>query len=324
MRPLRKVIRTVGRIEYDERKLATVNLKVEGWIERLHVNTTGQYVRKGEPLAEIYSPELLSVQLEYLNLLKWRKERSYRFQREVEFSWGDRYGTTGKMQTSDMDTLIQVAQQRMRFWDITDEQMKAVEAKGEPMKTFTIHSPVNGYVVQKPAVQGKRVEPGEKLFDLADLSEVWIIADIYVHELPMIKPGQPARISLSFFPGKEFSSRIDYIYPLLSSETRTAKVRFILPNSTGDLKPQMFAKVEIKIDLGKRLAIPEEAVIDTGERQIVYVDRDGGYFEPREVKLGLMADGMVEVIKGLKAGEKVASSPNFLIDSEAKLKGITQ
>jgi Cu(I)/Ag(I) efflux system membrane fusion protein len=220
--------------------------------------------------------------------------------------------------------MIQVAQQRMKFWDITDEQIKEIEESGEPMRTFTLHSPVRGYVVQKPALHGKRFEVGEGLFDIADLSTVWVISEVFAHEIPLIKVGQPAKIHLSFFPGKEFSSKIDLIYPTLSGSTRTAKVRFILPNPDGSLKPQMFTDVEIKIDLGKRLVIPSDAVIDTGTKQVVYTDKGEGYFEPREVSLGMRTDEMVEVIGGLKAGEKVAAAANFLIDSEAKLKGVVQ
>jgi Cu(I)/Ag(I) efflux system membrane fusion protein len=324
VRSLEKVVRTVGRIEYDETKLVTVNSKVEGWIEKLHVDYTGRYVKEGEPLADIYSPELLATQLEYLNLLKWKEEKGHRFQRNVEFRWGDRYGTTGQMITFDLEAMIQVAQQRMKFWDITDEEIKSVEEKREAMRTFTLHSPVAGYVIQKPAVQGKKFDAGEKLFDIADLSKLWVISDIFVYELPMVKVGQLAKISLSFLPGKEFVSQIDYIYPLLAGETRTAKVRFIIPNPGGQLKPQMFTNVEIKIDLGKRLVIPEDSVIDTGTKKIVYVDRGEGYFEPREVALGLQGEGVVEVTKGLRAGEKVAAAANFLIDSEAKLKGVVR
>jgi Cu(I)/Ag(I) efflux system membrane fusion protein len=167
-----------------------------------------------------------------------------------------------------------------------------------------------------------KVMPGEKLFDIVDLSSIWVVADVYEYELPVIKLGAQAAISLSYFPGKEFLSKIDYIYPTLAGETRTAKVRFTLPNPGGQLKPQMFTNVTLKINLGKRLVVPEDAVIDTGMRQIVYVDKGDGNFEPREVSVGLKTDQMVEVTKGLRAGEKVASSANFLIDSEAKLKGI--
>ncbi|HEX7371249.1 MAG TPA: efflux RND transporter periplasmic adaptor subunit [Thermodesulfobacteriota bacterium] len=324
VKPLEKVIRAVGRIEYDERKLATVNSKVEGWIEKLHADYTGKYVKKGEPLAEIYSPELFAIQLEYLNLLKWKQEKGHRLQRNLEFRWGDRYGTSGQMLTFDVEALLQVARQRMRFWDITEKQIKEFEKKGEPMRTFTVKSPVNGYIVQKPAVQGKRFEAGEKLFDLADLSTLWVISDVFVYELPLINVGQAAKISLSFFPGQEFSSEVDFIYPLLASETRTARVRFVVPNSGGLLKPQMFTNTEIKIDLGERLVVPEDAVIDTGARKIIYVDKGEGRFEPREVTLGLRTNGMAEVTKGTRAGEKVACAATFLIDSEAKLNGVVQ
>jgi Cu(I)/Ag(I) efflux system membrane fusion protein len=167
-----------------------------------------------------------------------------------------------------------------------------------------------------------RVMPGEKLFDVADLSTVWVIADVYEYELSSIRVGETASISLSYFPGREFKTKIDYVYPTLSGETRTARVRFSIPNADGRLKPQMYTSVEIKINLGAKLAIPDDAIIDTGTRQIVYVDKGDGYFEPREVILGLRAEGYREVLKGLKAGEKVAAAAAFLIDSEAQLKGV--
>lgn len=315
VKPLQKIIRTVGRIEYDESRLATVNTKFEGWIEKLYINYTGRHVKKGEPLAEIYSPEIYATQQEFINLLKWKNSGS-----RVK---GRGSGTEiDKMIAADAEVIIEAARQRLRLLDITDEQIKKIEDSGKPIRTLMIYSPVNGYVVQKTALQGMRVMPGEKLFDLADLSTVWVISDIYEYELPFVKIGQSARITLSYSSGREFHSRIDYIYPTLSGETRTAKVRFTISNQDGQLMPQMFTNVEVKIDLGKKLAIPDDAVIDTGTRQIVYVDKGEGYFEPREVMLGLRAEGLREVLKGLKAGEKVASSATFLIDSEAQLKGV--
>lgn len=310
VKPLQKIIRTVGRIEYDERNLATINTKIEGWIERLYVNYTGKYVKKGEPLAEIYSPELVATQQEFLNVLKWARPGA------------DKDNPIGKLLSRDAEAIIEAAKQRLRLWDINDAQIKKIEETGKPIRTLTIFSPASGYVVQKMALQGMRVMPGEKLFDVADLSTVWIVSDIYEYEVHLIKTGQTAKISLSYFPGREFSSTIDYVYPSLAGETRTAKVRFTIANPGGQLKPQMFTNVEVKINLGNKLAIPESAVIDTGIRQIVYVDKGEGYFEPREVMLGLKAEGMVEVLKGIKAGEKVASSGNFLINSEAQLKGV--
>jgi Cu(I)/Ag(I) efflux system membrane fusion protein len=312
IKPFQKIIRTVGRIEYDERKLTTINTKIEGWIEKLFVDYTGRYVKKGEPLAEIYSPELYATQQEFINLLKWSSKSEIRNSKsEIEH-----------MLSNDAEKLLEAARQRLRLWDITDDQIKKVEETKRPIRTLTLHSPVNGYVIQKTALQGMKVMPGEKLFDVADLSTVWIISDIYEYELPLIKVGETAVISLSYFPGKEFLSKIEYVYPSLSGETRTAKVRFTLSNPGGQLKPQMFTTVELKISLGKKLAIPDDAVIDTGTRQIVYVDKGEGYFEPREVMLGVRAEGLREVLMGLKAGEKVASSATFLIDSEAQLKGV--
>ncbi len=311
IKPMQKIIRTVGRIEYNEKLLATVNTKFEGWIEKLHVDYTGKYVKKGEPLAEIYSPELVATQQELLNVLNWKQS-----------AVSGQQSAVSSMLSKDAERIVDAARQRLKLWDITDEQIRAIEESGQSVRTLTIYSPVNGYVVQKMAVQGMRVMPGEKLFDLADLATVWVISDIYEYELPLIKVGQQANISLSYSPGKVFSSTIDYIYPALSVDTRTAKVRFTINNPTDQLKPQMFTNVEIKIDMGKRLSVPDEAVIDTGMRQIIYVDKGEGYFEPREVHTGLKADGMTEVLHGVEAGEKVAFSGTFLIDSEAQLKGV--
>ena len=308
LKPMEKVIRTVGRIEYDERRLATVNTKVEGWIERLYVDYTGKYVKKGGALAEIYSPELFATQQEFINLVKWSKTQNTE--------------GFGKMLAQDAQQILEAARERLRLWDITDSQIKKIEESGKPIRTLTIYSPASGYIVQKMALQGMRVMPGEKLFDVADLSTVLVIADIYEYELPLIKMGDTAKINLSYFPGKEFFSTIDLIYPTLSEETRTTKVRFTIPNPDGALKPNMYTDVQVKIDLGTKLTIPADAVIDTGERHVVYVDKGGGNLEPREVALGLKGDGMVEVIRGLNAGERVASAANFLIDSEAKLKGV--
>jgi membrane fusion protein, copper/silver efflux system len=310
VQPFHQVIRTVGRIEYDERGLATVNTKFEGWIEKLYVDYTGMYVKRGDVLAEIYSPELFATQQEYVNLLRWVRSR------KEDTSWG-------KNVFKDTEAILEAVKSRLRLWDITDDQIKEIEATGKPLRTLKIYSPVSGYVVQKMAILGMRVMPGEKLFDLADLSNVWVIADIYEYELPFIKLGMKAEMALSYLPGKSFNARVEYIYPYLSNETRTAKVRFTVLNQTGELKPQMFSNVEININLGDKLAIPDSAVLETGTRQIVYVEKGEGYFEPREILVGVRGEGLVEVSRGLRAGEKVASAANFLIDAEAQLKGIT-
>lgn len=312
-KPLEETIRTVGIVEYDERKLATVSTKFEGWIERLYVDYTGKYVKKGDPLAGIYSPELFSTQQEFLNLLRWSQQG-----KEIQDK------TVSDMLERDARTIIEAARQRLRLWDISEEQIRKIEQTGEPMKTLTIQSPVSGYVVQKTALMGMRVMPGERLFEIADLSTVWILSDIFEYELPLVRVGQVAKISLSYFPDREFSSKIEYIYPTIAGETKSAKVRFTVPNPGGRLKPQMFTNVAVKIPLGMRLSIPEDAIIDTGTKQVVYVDKGEGYFEPRVISTGMRAGGMAEVLKGLEAGEKVATSAAFLIDSEAKLKGVVR
>jgi Cu(I)/Ag(I) efflux system membrane fusion protein len=327
VKPIQKTIRTVGRIEIDERNQATVNTKIEGWIEKLYVDYTGRYVKKGEPLAEIYSPELLATQQEFIHTKKWAGKQTIKALQE-----GHDHGTQAEapepvsglkqMLEKDATATLEAARQRLRLWDISEEQIKKIEQTGQPVRTLTLYSPVSGYITQKMVVQGMKVMPGEKLFDVADFSHVWIVADIYEYELSIVRVGQPVKVTLSYFPGRVWSSRIDYIYPVFSADTRTAKVRLTLPNPRGQLKPQMFTNVEIRIDLGRKLTIPDSAAIDTGKGQVVYVDRGNGTFEPREIQTGLRADGAVEVLRGLKAGEKVASSANFLIDSEAQLKGV--
>ena len=310
--PMHRKVRTVGRVEYDERNVTTVNTKFEGWIEKLHADYTGQFIRKGAPLAEIYSPELLATQQEYLSLLRWARGEE-----------GSRDQNLSRMLRRDAEAIITAARQRLELWDISQEEIRRIEETGKPIRTLRIYSPVSGYVVQKKALQGMRVMPGENLFDLADLSTVWVVADIYEYELPLVKPGDAALIALSYIPEKTFVSKVDYVYPALAPDTRTAKVRLSVPNAEGLLKPQMFSNVELTIALGNRLTVPEDAVIDTGARKIVYVDRGEGYFEPREVALGLRSEGTVEITRGLQPGERVATAANFLLDSEASLKGVT-
>jgi membrane fusion protein, copper/silver efflux system len=305
MRPLEKVIRTVGRVDYDEKRIVTVSLKIGGWIEDLYVDFTGRFVRKGEPLLTIYSPELVSTQEEYLVALQAKKSLTKSPFPEVAGSG---------------DSIAESAKRRLKLWDITDEEIQKLEESGKSKKTLTLYSPFSGFVLEKSAYKGMNVMPGAALFKLADLSVVWLIADIYEYELPFIRLGQQASVQLSYTPGEIFTGKAIYIYPSLNPETRTAKVRFELPNPHGKLKPEMYANVEIKVHLGQKLTVPEGAIIDTGLRQLAIIDKGNGYFEPREVKVGAKVDNYYEVIKGLKAGERVVTSANFLIDSESKLK----
>jgi len=305
MKPLEKVIRTVGRVDYDEKKIVTVSLKVGGWIEDLYVDFTGKYVKKGDPLLTIYSPELVSTQEEYLLALKAKKSLTKSSFPEV---------------ASSGDSLAESAKRRLNLWDITDEEIKRLEESGQAKKTITLYAPFSGFVLEKSAYKGMNVMPGMSLYKLADLSVVWLYADIYEYELPFIRLGQQASIQLTYLPGETFTGKAAYIYPALNPETRTAKVRFEFPNPHERLKPEMYANVEIKVHLGQKLTVPEGAIIDTGLRQLAIVDKGSGYFEPREVKVGSKVEGYYEVIKGLKAGERVVTSANFLIDSESKLK----
>lgn len=308
LKPLQRTIRTVGRIEFDERTIATVNTKFEGWIEKLYVDYTGKEVKKGHPLAEIYSPELMATQQEFINLVNWSKAKTE--------------GSFAAMLEKDVQAIVEAGRQRLRLWDIAESQIRTLEETGRPIRTLTLYSPVSGSVVQKMAILGMRVMPGEKLFDIADLSTLWVIADIYEYELRMVAVGDQAAITLRYLPGHVFHATVDFIYPTLSADTRTAKVRFSIPNPGGKLKPKMYTDVEVKIDLGERVSIPANAVIDTGLRKIVYVEQGQGSFVPREVVTGLKGEDWIEVVQGIQAGERVAASANFLIDSEAKLRGI--
>jgi Cu(I)/Ag(I) efflux system membrane fusion protein len=304
-RPLQKVIRTVGRIDYDEKRIGIVSPKISGWIEELYVDFTGRFVRKGEPLLTIYSPELVSTQEEYLLALKAKQDWS-----KSPFSEVAEGG----------NLLAESARRRLKLWDISDAQIKALEESREPKKTLTLYSPFTGYVIEKMVNKGRFVDAGMALFKIADLSVVWLIADIYESELSAIRLGQQAAIQMAYYPGETFTGKAIYIFPYMDAQTRTAKVRYEFANPHGKLKPEMFANVEITVRLGDKLAVPESAVIDTGVRKVVVVDRGSGYFEPREVRLGARAGDVFEVLDGLKAGERVVTSANFLIDSESKLK----
>jgi Cu(I)/Ag(I) efflux system membrane fusion protein len=305
MKPLEKIIRTVGRVDYDEKRIVTVSPKVGGWIEDLYVDFTGRYVREGEPLLTIYSPELVSTQEEYLLALRAKKSLTKSPFPEVAGSG---------------ESLAESAKRRLKLWDISDDQIKVLEESGQAKKTLTLYSPFSGFVLEKSAYKGMNMMPGMALYKLVDLSIVWLYAEIYEYELPFIRLGQEASIQLSYIPGEMFRGKAIYIYPALNPETRTAKVRFEIPNSHEMLKPEMYANVEIKVRLGQKLVVPEGAIIDTGLRQMAIVDKGFGYFEPREVKVGAKVESYYEVIKGLKAGERVVTSANFLIDSESKFK----
>jgi len=303
---MEKVIQTVGKLEFDEKKITTVSPKIGGWIEDLYVDYTGKLVRKGQPLLSIYSPDLVSAQEEFLLALKIKK--IYAAQPSAEFS------TQG-------ENLLQSARKRLLLWEITPKQIENLEKTGEIKKSLVLFSPVDGFVTEKMVFKGMGIMPGVILYKIGDLSSIWVIADIYEYELPFVQVGQKASIALSYFPGESFEGTATYIYPAVDPKTRTAKVRFDLPNPEFKLKPEMWANVEIKIPLGRKLVVPEDAVMDTGTMQMAFVDRGQGYFEPRHIQVGSKVKGFYEVLSGLQEGERVVTSANFLIDSESRLSG---
>ena len=307
IRKLEKIVRTVGKVQADETKIFSINTKIMGWVEKLHVDYTGRPVRKGEPLLELYSPELVSTQEEYLQAIRYEKQ--------LQSSTVDEARRGGQ-------DLVESAKRRLQYWDISESEIAALERRGTPEKTMAFSSPVDGYVMDKMVFKGQSVMAGMELYKIADLSTVWIIADIYQYELPWVKVGQKVEIELSYLPGKTFQGAVTYIYPMLSMETKTAKVRVEVRNTPSlEFKPEMFATVQIASTVAlNAVAVPEQAIIRSGERSVAVIALGGGYFDPREVKLGVTADGYVQILDGVKAGEKIVVSSQFLIDSESNLK----
>jgi Cu(I)/Ag(I) efflux system membrane fusion protein len=305
VRPLVKKIRTVGIVTYDETRVAQVFSKVDGWIEKLFVNYTGKLVEKGQPLFTLYSPDLVSTQEEYLLALRAKQTLGSSSIKEISAS---------------SDSLLESAHRRLTLWDISEEQIKDLQKSGKTKTTLTFFSPISGFVLKKDAVQGMKVMPDKELYTITDLSTIWVNADIYEYELGAVRIGQKATINLSYFPGRSFSGKVAWISPVLDEKTRTAKIRLEFPNREFILKPEMYANVEIEIDAGRKLAVPDEAVLDSGLRKVVFLDKGEGRFEPAEVKIGNKFDGYYEVLAGLSPGERILSSASFLLDSESRLK----
>lgn len=306
-RRLDRIVRASGRVEMDERKTFTISPKFEGYVERLHVNITGQKVYKGQALFEVYSPELVSAQQEY----------QIAAQGIQSLKDGSIEAQAGMQQLADSSLL------RLRSWDISEDQIKALAKSGLTKRTLTFRSPVNGVVTEKKAMQGMRFLPGETLYQVADLSSVWILADVFEQDIGQVKAGALAKIKISAYPSKIFEGEITYVYPVLNEATRTVPVRIELSNPGQLLKPAMFAQVELPVGGDKEvLTVPESAVIDSGTRRIVLVQLGEGRFEPRHVKLGARSDKYVEVLEGIKEGEQVVVSANFLIDAESNLQAV--
>ena len=302
---LTRNMRTVGQVEVDERLLEHVHIKLEGWVEKLYVRFTGEEVKKDQMLFEIYSPDLVATQDEYLLALKSVKELGDSEFEEV--AEGAR-------------SLLEVTKRRFALWDITPDHIEELERTGKVLRTLPLHAPISGYVLNMNLREGMYVTPDLELYTLADLSKIWVLADFYEYEIPEVKMGQLASIELAYFPGKKFRGKVTYIYPVLDPKTRTVKVRFEFPNPEWKLKPGMFANVDLTIPLGNRLVVPNSAVLDSGTEQRIFVTKGEGMFEPRKVRVGIRTQKWYEILDGVKEGEIVVASANFLLDSESNLK----
>ena len=303
--PLARTIRTVGRVEIDERRLARVNIKFEGWIEDLRVSAIGDHVKQHQILFTIYSPDLVATQEEYLLALQGIRDLG-----ESEFQEVARGAKN----------LLEATRRRFQFWDITEDHIHDLERTGTVLRTLPIHSPITGTVLKMEARAGTHVTPGTELYLIANLSQIWIMADIFEYELSLIHVGQQAKVTLSYDPETQLTGTVGFIYPTLDPQTRTAKVRFEVKNPQETLKPGMYANVNLTVPLGTQLAIPRDAVLKTGERQIVFIHHGGGTLEWRNVTLGVQTGDWVEVLEGVKEGDHIVTSANFLIDSESQLK----
>jgi Cu(I)/Ag(I) efflux system membrane fusion protein/cobalt-zinc-cadmium efflux system membrane fusion protein len=304
LRTLDKVIRVAGRIEPDERRTFTIAPKFEGYVENLQVNTTGQTVSKGQVLFDAYSPELVAAQREYA----------------ISMQGMQALASAGTEAQGSVRQMADASLARLRNWDVSTEQLKELAQTGTTRRTLGFRSPVAGVITEKKAVQGMRFMPGDMLFQVADLSTVWVIADVFEQDIGAISKGMKSIIKLDAYPGKEFSGTITYIYPTLNAETRTVPVRIELANAAMLFKPGMFARVEMQAKAPHKVTtIPVSAVIDSGTRQLVLVQVSDGRFEPREVSIGARSDTYLEVTNGVREGEKVVVSANFLIDAESNL-----
>jgi Cu(I)/Ag(I) efflux system membrane fusion protein/cobalt-zinc-cadmium efflux system membrane fusion protein len=309
MRDIVKELRTSARIVPDETRMFTVTTKIDGYVDKLYVNVTGQEVKKGQPLLTVYSPELVSSQQEYLTAISIAKNLSHSSDQSIAES--------GKR-------LIDSARRRLKLWDISTQQINRLEETGEVEKYLTLYAPAGGYVIEKKVLPGQKIMPGELLMVVADLSVVWAEADIYESDLPYVKVGMPVTFSLSYWPGKSFPGNVSFLFPYLDPQTRTLKARLNINNPELLLKGEMYGDARLSYDLGRKLAVPESAVMRTGTRSYVFVAGEGDEIKPVEVTIGIRSEGYFEVLSGLQPGQRVVTSANFLVDSESSLKAALQ
>jgi len=309
-RSMAHTVRAVGAVAADERRIGVVNPKFEGWIEKLLVNTTGQAVRRGEALVEVYSPDLVLAQREYLIARSASAEMAH----------------ADPMARDNARAIADAALARLKNWDISADQLARLQRTGIATRTLTLRAPIAGVVMDKQALEGLHFAAGDMLYRIADLSTVWLLAEVYEQDLAQIRPGDAASITVQAYPGRVFEGRVAFVYPTVNAQTRTAKVRIEVPNPELLLKTDMYATVEIAApaDSTPTLAVPDSAVLDTGTRQTVLIDRGEGRYEPRAVKLGAPAGGYATVLDGVREGEKVVTGANFLIDAESNLRAALQ
>jgi RND family efflux transporter MFP subunit len=298
-------VRTVGSIRSAESRLIDVNVKLDGWIRDLYVDYTGQPVAHGQALFSLYSPDLTATEHEYLLALKARDEMK---QSPLEDA------------RTRADQLVGSARQRLLLWDLPEEDLRLLEEQRRPIEAVTVRSPMTGVVMEKMAVKGMHVTAGQTLYKIADLASVWIEADVYEADLALLRMGQRATVTLDAYPGERFSGRVLYIYPYIDEKTRTNKVRFEFVNRGGRLKPGMFATVEMTAPSPMAVVVPADAVLDSGQEQVVFVSTGGGHFEPRTVKVGRRLGEDIQILDGVKEGELVATGAAFLLDSESQLR----
>ena len=301
--PLQSSFRAVGRVAYDESAFTDVNLKVKGWITRLLVNETGQRVARGQTLFTMYSPELYNAEQDFLLATRGAATISVPDDAGVPHS----------------ASFAHAARKRLSLLGLSDAQIDAVAAKGEPLESTAIPSPASGFVIEKDVVEGASIDAGMRLFRIAALDKVWVEADIYEADLAHVRVGQPAKVTLDYLPGRAYDAKVAYVYPYLETGARTGRVRIELANKQLELRPGMYASVELASNAGSRVQVPASAVVYTGPRRLVFVDLGEGRFRPQEVHVGTEAEGRYEVLDGLKAGDQVATSGVFLIAAEARI-----
>ena len=303
-RTLTESIRTTGYVDYDQRLMVKVNARVSGWVQKLYVAYAGQPVRRGQTLLDIYSPELVLTQEDYLRA------------RQLSHEDGGDNGAGG-----DGAALMSAAETRLRLWGISPAELRKLAQRGAPSESIPIESPASGVVTESKVVEGAHVRSGDDLYTIADLSHVWVYADIYESELPKAHIGQRAEVTTDALPGRHFTGLITYVYPSVSEQSRTVRMRMEFANSGLALRPGMYVEATLRHSAAApALAVPAEAVLDSGVRRVVVVARDGGHFEPREIKVGAQSEGYFPVLAGLSPGERVVTSAQFLIDSESNLR----